>query len=207
MNCDKVKQTLRQRFDEAQPVTKGFEKHLAACPACRAYLDRLQALDGALGQLRLEGPPASLTPHIQKRLVVASMRPGVGRRAVGEGRLPWASRAVGFAAVVVIAAAVLGWFFPVAAEPHAWLAKLELWAPHLDVQSGLAAVGALARTAWNQTTSQLSDVRGLSALGLWTGLVVMALFLAVFNRFEALALSADAEDPRRDQPNPAPKTR
>jgi anti-sigma factor RsiW len=56
-----------------------FEKHLRACPHCRAYLDQIRATIAAVGQVE----PDDLTPQAQEDLMDLFRRyreePGRGR--------------------------------------------------------------------------------------------------------------------------------
>jgi predicted anti-sigma-YlaC factor YlaD len=97
VNCAKTRDELRSRFDNGASL-RPVPDHVRACSACRAYYDRLVALEEALGALPCEAAP--------------SLRPV-------RGESPWVSggvlshvAAAGLAAVLIAAAGLLGWFYP-----------------------------------------------------------------------------------------------
>lgn len=53
------------------------EDHLAACPGCRADLDGLARVVGALGRLERTAPPSTLAQHVARRVALERASPGL----------------------------------------------------------------------------------------------------------------------------------
>ena len=51
----------------AAPERARFERHIAGCDGCHAYLDQMRQTIGALGRL----PPESLSPEAESKLLEA----------------------------------------------------------------------------------------------------------------------------------------
>jgi len=180
MNCEKTRETLRRRFDEGLALTDGLERHLATCTACRAYLVRLEALDGTLARLPLDVPPVGLAACVQAR-VDATDNPSRARL--------WAA-AVALALVGI--AGGLGWFFPVAVEVPVWLAKVGPWIPRVNWPEAGRLLAAPLRASWHEVAAWLSLSPDLSPAALWMGLGVTVLFLAGLNWSQVVRQGAAA---------------
>ena len=53
------------------------ESHLANCPGCRADLDGLARVVGALARIERAAPPSALAQHVARRVALERARPGL----------------------------------------------------------------------------------------------------------------------------------
>jgi len=174
MTCAQARESLRQQFDTGAPLRHGVEDHLRDCPGCRRYAQALNALDAQLQRMPLEGMPEDLPGRIQARLA------GAPFRRTGFDPVPV------LAAGLVLAVAVLGWFFPARPDYGAFWARLAPWTPSIAWRSVPATVLDQAGLAWNLARAQVQAAVPPVPAGLWTLLGVMAAVLAaVTNGFEA----------------------
>ncbi|MCL4691583.1 MAG: hypothetical protein KJ060_03625 [Candidatus Hydrogenedentes bacterium] len=124
MNCATVKAWLRERFDQGLPLEEGFETHLESCDTCRAYVERLRALESSFADLPVEAP----SPGFEDALV-AHVR-GQGRPST----MAWGVGLVAFVSVVLI---LVGWRVPVVAYVDSWLTQVARWQPDFSLSLGL----------------------------------------------------------------------
>ncbi len=124
MNCATVKAWLRERFDQGLPLEEGFETHLESCEKCRAYLERLRALEASFADLPVEAP----SPGFEDALV-AQVR-GQGRPAT----MAWGAGLVACVSIVLI---LVGWRLPVAAYADSWMTQVAAWQPDFSLSLSL----------------------------------------------------------------------
>ncbi|MGB9724218.1 MAG: hypothetical protein ACP5OO_06955 [Chloroflexia bacterium] len=139
MRCEQVRRIILEETLEGKPVLDEgrLARHLEGCPACRAFLRRLDEVDTALRQLPLERAPAGVAQGVLERLPVPSSR---------EELLPWTlwvpilSLLVGvcwayLSLLLAYGPAQFGSFDTLVLN---WLASLEQWV--LENQGVLGAV-------------------------------------------------------------------
>ena len=88
MRCRELVELITDYLEGALPDSERarFERHLAGCDGCQAYLDQMRETIGALGRL----PPESLSPEAERKLLDAFRGWREGREHVpGRGR--WGS--------------------------------------------------------------------------------------------------------------------
>jgi anti-sigma factor RsiW len=124
MNCASVKSWMRERFDQSLPLEDGFETHLESCDTCRAYVERLRALDAGLTQLTVEAP----SPHFDAALAARLRR---------ERNAPSRTWAAGLAVVVACAFVAVGWQLPIESYLREWFVILAAWPPDISVSKSL----------------------------------------------------------------------
>jgi anti-sigma factor RsiW len=134
MRCRRAEKLLSDDLDGTLgPARKArLGSHLGACPACRAYRDRLALLRKALGAPVERPDPywAGFETRLAARLDKGEEGPGrlAGRAPLpGRRRLAWASAAV--SALAVLAAAWLAFLRPRPAVLAAWTAGDDPFAP------------------------------------------------------------------------------
>lgn len=169
MNCATVKAWLRERFDQGLPLEDGFETHFETCDKCRAYLERLRALESHFADMSVESP----SPRFEDMLI-ARMRGEIQASAKAWG--------AGVAVVVSIALVVVGWRVPVVAYVDAWLAHAAAWQP--DFGSFLGAFMPFVewgREAWAsiEFPGFLRSVQSPWISG--ASIAVLAVILVAFN--------------------------
>lgn len=137
MNCEQIRQMMRERFDEGLRPPPEAEAHMASCGACRDYHERLLALDAALGALPLEAPAPALNARIRRGLAGERKRRATMRLAAALG-----------CAAVMAALLFTGWFYPVPVEPELWYAEAAAWASAFESPDILAELAAFADTTY-----------------------------------------------------------
>jgi len=180
MNCECIRETLRQRFDDGRPLDEGLESHLDSCTRCRTYLSRLQALEGALGNMPLEESAPWLTERVRERISASAPL-----------RL---YTVVAVAVVLVVTAGVVGWFYPVTVNVKTWLEQAGPWLPRIEWDEAGSFLVAQVLTLRDQAASLLAGSLHLSSSTLLAAMAVAALFLAAFNGFEAVRLRVAGND-------------
>jgi predicted anti-sigma-YlaC factor YlaD len=149
MHCEKLRQEILERTlgGSGVPAGSALEKHLQACPACRAFLSRISEVDAALYAMPLEKTPAVVTRRILAQIEPTPMSE--------EKFLPWT-------VWVPVASLLLGLFWaylflvwqrwPVLEDTISpilvdWSTTLEQWlGSHQDVLSAITlsvAIGIL----------------------------------------------------------------
>lgn len=103
MKCKQYREWISKRVDLeiGHALTKELEEHLAVCPECRAFLDRMESLDRGLRVITAARTPVGLAERVKER--VARDR----ERQLGRGLLPTWTR-VPLAAMIMLAAVGLG---------------------------------------------------------------------------------------------------
>ncbi len=69
MNCKELVDVITEYLEGTLPADDRarFERHIAGCDGCQAYLDQMRMTIRALGHL----PPESLSPEAERRLLDA----------------------------------------------------------------------------------------------------------------------------------------
>jgi anti-sigma factor RsiW len=69
MNCKELVDVITEYLEGTLPAEDRarFERHIAGCDGCQAYLDQMRMTIRALGHL----PPESLSPEAERRLLDA----------------------------------------------------------------------------------------------------------------------------------------
>jgi anti-sigma factor RsiW len=69
MTCKELVEVITEYLEGTLPAEDRarFDRHLAGCEGCHAYLDQMRETIGALGRL----PPESLSPEAESRLLAA----------------------------------------------------------------------------------------------------------------------------------------
>jgi anti-sigma factor RsiW len=69
IRCRELVEVITDYLEGALPAPERarFERHIAGCDGCDAYLDQMRQTIGALGRL----PPESLSPDAQRELLDA----------------------------------------------------------------------------------------------------------------------------------------
>ena len=69
MRCRELVELITDYLEGTLPASERarFERHLAGCDGCQAYLDQMRQTIDALGRL----PPESLSPEAQSKLLEA----------------------------------------------------------------------------------------------------------------------------------------
>jgi anti-sigma factor RsiW len=69
MTCKELVEVITEYLEGTLPAVDGarFERHLAGCDGCQAYLDQMRQTIAALGHL----PPESLSPEAETKLLEA----------------------------------------------------------------------------------------------------------------------------------------
>jgi len=69
MSCTELVEVITEYLEGTLPAEDRarFDRHLAGCDGCQAYLDQMRQTIGALGRL----PPESLSPEAQGKLLEA----------------------------------------------------------------------------------------------------------------------------------------
>ena len=69
MVCKELVEVITEYLEGTLPASDRarFERHLAGCDGCQAYLDQMRQTIAALGHL----PPESLSPEAESRLLEA----------------------------------------------------------------------------------------------------------------------------------------
>lgn len=124
MNCATIKAWMRERFDQGLPLEDGFETHLETCDKCRAYVERLRALETSFADLPFEAP----SPDFENDLV-AQVR--------GQGRPASIAWGAGLVACVSIMLILVGWQVPVVEYANSWLMRIATWQPDFSLSLGL----------------------------------------------------------------------
>lgn len=140
------------------------EEHLLGCPGCRAELDGLARVVGALGRLERAAPPSSLAQHVERRVALEVDRRGL--LADVERRLstfsPQSPLLVAF--TVTIALAVILYLFSVwASTPQRGDVSLRPATPE-DARSLLDRVEG-RRLGGRELVRRGDEWREVSALG------------------------------------------
>src|ERR1043166_2952804 len=70
MSCDAIQYSLSLYVDDGLTSTErdACYKHLEVCPVCRAHVDQLRIMRGALAMLSKPAPPAAMVPAINVAL-------------------------------------------------------------------------------------------------------------------------------------------
>lgn len=127
MRCERARKWVSDELDGALvPVRKSrLERHLAACPACRAYRDDLAVLAAGAKDLPAGDPPPGYWPDFERRLDdrMASLgKPGKRRPAPLFRPRKWAWAGAAFLIMAFVGIYVA--FFRPAPEPE------EAWPPY-----------------------------------------------------------------------------
>jgi len=191
MSCEQTRAQLRAQFDIGAPLGNGTMPHLAQCTACRAYCDRLVALQDTLGNLPLEHPTPGFT-RVVRAAVAQSARGDAARRRA------WA----GMAAAVAVAMLVGGWLYPLPLDLPALTAAAakELAGIEIPTWRELGQSAAALATScldelrsmlvtegsalWRQVQASLAWREGLSPLILWGTLAASLFILGAVNGAE-----------------------
>jgi len=169
MTCEETRRAMRQRFDRGLPLSAGLEGHVAVCARCAAYLERLVALDAALGEL----PQEAALPGLAQRL-----RAGVAAAAQEAPVMP-SHRVVACIAVAVLCiAAAVGWLYPLSVRPAMGLPRLGAYMPEVTFQNAGEWLSMHVQTLWRGATELPLP---LPAPALWGLAGALALFIVVFN--------------------------
>ena len=69
MRCRELVELITDYLEGTLPARDRarFDRHIAGCDGCRAYLDQMRETIGALGRL----PPESLSPEMETKLLDA----------------------------------------------------------------------------------------------------------------------------------------
>lgn len=229
MNCVETQKLLQERFDEGLDPAVEAQTHMAACPSCQAYRQRLHALDEALWHLPSEAPEAALAQRIRYRIEKEN-EPGIRFGPAG----------VAVAAAFAVVAVALGMVFPIPLDVRNWWGNVGLTLPHWDwpewaslafwqqigwqqigwrewastlfshppdLREGLALILSQLETAWSLLASPIEAGTRFPApvAGpvLWASLAAIIVLLAAFNGFEAFSLRSAAGGTQEPEPRGA----
>ena len=69
MSCSELVEVITEYLEDTLPAEDRarFDRHLAGCDGCQAYLDQMRQTIAALGRL----PPESLSPEAESKLLEA----------------------------------------------------------------------------------------------------------------------------------------
>ncbi|GMV99436.1 MAG: hypothetical protein AMXMBFR84_05750 [Candidatus Hydrogenedentota bacterium] len=179
MNCDQVRVTIAALFDADEPMLPEVDSHLAVCPGCAAYLDRLAAVDDALLHLELEPVRRELVTAVQARI------------ASEAGRYRVRNVTIAIVATIVLSgAAMAGWFYPGAAEPAVWWSWINQTFAITLVATPQYSIGDLAVELQNLLDTFFRAVPTISNGLLVSALVSAAGVLAIVNGIEVVRIRA-----------------
>jgi len=194
MNCEKTRASMRERFDAGLGPPDEVLSHLETCVECRAYHERLQGLDAALGGLPLEAPGGALLGRIKAGVAEEDERSAVTWQTAGAGM-----------AVALAAMAVVGWFYPLPVEPRLWYGEALAWVPVVQPGEVLGQVtdfgaamyeSALNWRAW-MPQFELPTPFAVSSTMLWLGVGAVVAALVGINGFQAADLQNLTNHSRR----------
>jgi anti-sigma-K factor RskA len=122
-----------------------FERHLAACEACRHEVDELRATAAALGAGAAEPPPATLRARVLAAIDVTRQLPPLAQPVTPDDRPAVRSRAqialASVAAALALLAGALGWTLH---DLDQRFAEVESELAELRAEGGVAAILAAA---------------------------------------------------------------
>jgi predicted anti-sigma-YlaC factor YlaD len=194
MNCEQIRETMRERFDAGLDPVDEATAHLSTCAECRAYHGRLMALDAALVGLPLEAPDKALLGRIRAGVAEERKRTAVAWQAVG------VAIAVGLAVV-----ATAGWLYPLPVEPGLWYAEALSWIPTVQPVEDLAQFANYAAATYESALNwrawvpqfELPVPFALSSAMLWLGVAAVSAALAGINGLHAANFQNASHHTRR----------
>lgn len=155
MTCNDIRKALAQAFDEGLPPSTDLSVHLCECPDCRAYAERLKALDGFLHTLPLEAMRPELADAAWHAV---ALKPSRAERV----------EPVLVAGVAVVLTALLVWYFPVLENARACWLWLAAFVPEAQFRPDWSTLQGYADQLWNTLRMPLSQHIPVSTTILWT---------------------------------------